>query len=248
MTSPVLAVAHRAGNSRPALTRAVALGVDVVEADVHWVGSGFELRHSRRLGPLPWLWDRSPWQLTRRPADLLSLQDLIAAPHGPAGLMLDLKGVGPVGRRAAAALERYVPRTPVLVCARHWPSVAAFASLTWARPVLSARNRGELLRLRRRLRAGAPPYGVSLHPSLLTAPLVRELRDRVDLVMTWGVNDAVTLDRVLSWQVNGVITDNLALLPAIRARRQDPPGGVGTPTSSPGTRSTPCGRPGSSRS
>ena len=218
---PVLAIAHRAGNSLPALAEAVARGADVIEADVHLVGNGFELRHSKSLGPLPWLWDRNPWELTPRSVRQLQLRELLEAPHSPAALMLDLKGTGPVGRRAVQALAAYQPERPVLVCARYWPSVFAFAHVPWARPVLSARNRAELLRLRRRLRGSARPYGVSLHNSLLTAPLVRELRDRVELVMTWGVNDQPALDRAASLGVNGVITDSADVLSAVKDQRYE---------------------------
>lgn len=215
----MLAIAHRAGNSLAALADAVARGADVVEADVHLVRAGFELRHSKTLGPLPWLWDRNPWELTPRSVRQLQLRELVQAPHSPASLMLDLKGTGPVGRRAVQALAAYEPERPVIVCARYWPSVAAFAGVPWARPVLSARNRGELLRLRRRLRAATAPYGVSLHDSLLTGPLVRGLRDRVELVVTWGVNDRVALDRVVGLGVNGVITDSADVLSAVRDQR-----------------------------
>ena len=45
------------------------------------------------------------------------------------------------------------------------------------RPVLSARTRGELARLRRRLVTGPAPFGVSVHVSLLDAGVVAELHD-----------------------------------------------------------------------
>ncbi len=51
------------------------------------------------------------------------------------------------------------------------------AHLAYVLPVLSARNRFEMARLRRRLTHGAQPHGVSVHPSLLD-------RDTVDLSCT----------------------------------------------------------------
>jgi glycerophosphoryl diester phosphodiesterase len=83
--------------------------------------------------------------------------------------------------------------------------------------VLSARNRLELERLRRRLRAGRAPDGVSLHRSLLTTELVAELHQQVELVMTWPVNDAEALAHVLEVGVSGVITDEPAVLRAVLA-------------------------------
>ncbi len=213
----VLAVAHRAGNALDAYAAAVALGVDVVECDVHASRGRLELRHSKTLGPLPWLWDRQPWQLTSRRLPPLHLEDLLDQP-GPT-LMLDLKGAGGVGPRTARALQAQ-PR-PVLVCGRWWPAVEAFAGLDGVRTVLSARNRSELLRLRRRLRRRSAPYGVSLHGSLLSAPVVAELRERVELVLTWGVDDLDRLARVTALGVNGVISDSAEVLRAVTGQRYE---------------------------
>lgn len=205
----VLAVAHRAGNSFEALAAATDVGADVVECDVHASRGRLEVRHSKALGPF--LWDRGPWELTSRAVPQLGLADLLAATD--ATLMLDLKGTG-VGRRAA----QLVGARQVLVCARWWPSLDAFAGNQGVRPVLSARNRGELARLRRRVRARAP-YGVSLHGSLLSQPVVAELRGRVERVMTWGVDDLATLDRVLGLGINGVISNSSEVLRAVKAYR-----------------------------
>jgi glycerophosphoryl diester phosphodiesterase len=228
----VLAVAHRAGNSLAALEAAVELGADVLEADVHAHRGRLEVRHHKALGPLPWLWDRHDagrmpllqdrWELVRWSASQLQLAELLDAARAGATLMLDLKGVGAVGPAVVRAVHERVPDTPFLVCARWWPSVDAVATASWARPVLSARGRTELARLRRRVLAGPAarrPYGVSLHRSLLTPALVDALRDRVPLVMTWPVNDDAALDDVLRLGVNGVISDEADVLRAVVARR-----------------------------
>ena len=83
---------------------------------------------------------------------------------------------------------------------------------------MSSDERAELARLRRRVASGPPPYGVSLHGSLLSGPVVEELRHRVEVVMTWGVNDRQVLDRVLGIGVNGIISDSLGLLQQVRAQ------------------------------
>jgi glycerophosphoryl diester phosphodiesterase len=215
----VLAVAHRAGNSLAALQAAAEVGADVVEADVHDHRGRLEVRHSKSMGPLPWLWDRGPWQLTPASVVQLQLAELLEALAGEATLMLDLKGAGRVGARSAELLHARRPEQPMLLCARWWPSLEAFAGASWARPVLSARNRAELARLRMRVRAGRCPYGVSLHGSLLSAPIVAELRERVELVMTWGVDDLPTLERVLELGVNGVISNSSEVLRSVTAHR-----------------------------
>ena len=215
----LLAVAHRAGNSLAALRAAAELGADVVEADVHAHRGRLEVRHSKSMGPLPWLWDRGPWELTPRSVEQLHLPELLEQLAPDAVLMLDLKGISPVGGVTARLLHAQRPDAPVVVCSRWWPSVDPFFGLDWARPVLSARNRPELARLRRRVRRGQPPYGVSLHGSLLSAPLVAELRERVEVVMTWGVNDHETLERVTALGVTGVISDSADVLRAVLAHR-----------------------------
>ena len=213
----VLAVAHRAGNSLSALQTAAKLGADVLEADVHAFRGRLEVRHSKSLGPLPWLWDK--WELTSTSAPQLQLRDLIAALDGRSTLRLDLKGPGGVGVRVAEALHQRLPDQPVLVCSRWWPGVDAFASRPWARPLLTARNRSELQRLRRRVRGPRAPYGVSIHRSLLTAALVAELHERVELVLTWPVNDPAALEEVLSRGVTGVISDEADILRTVLASR-----------------------------
>ena len=222
----VLAVAHRAGNSLPALHAAVEAGAHVLEADVHAHRGRLEVRHLKSLGPLPYLWDRSGagpvpsprdrWELVRHTPQLQLDELLDAARHGST-LMLDLKGVGGVGPSVARLLHERVPEAPIVVCGRWWPSVQAFDGVPWARQVLSARGRTELARLRRRLRTGPPLYGVSVHRSLLEARLVEELRQRVEVVMTWPVNDPAALEHVLGTGVNGVITDDDAVLRSVVA-------------------------------
>lgn len=217
----VLGIAHRAGNSLPALRAAVEVGADVFECDVHSYGGRLEVRHEKSLGPLPWLWEK--WELIPSASlpklELGGLLDALDGLEKPVQLMVDLKGPGSVGLRVATLMHQRLPDRPVLVCSRWWPGVRPFYHRPWARPVLSARNRAELQQLRVRVRRPAPPYGVSLHRSLLTRPLVDELHGRVELVMTWPVNDDAALEEVLSRGVTGVISDRPDILRLLRAER-----------------------------
>lgn len=215
----LLAVAHRAGNSLAALHAAAQVGADVVEADVHARRARLEVRHSKSMGPLPWLWDRGPWELTPTSVEQLQLPELLDAVTPDAMLMLDLKGVGSVGERTARLLHERRPERQVIVCSRWWPSVDPFFAHEWALPALSARNRPELARLRSRVRRARAPYAVSLHGSLLSEPVVAELRERVEVVMSWGVNDHVALQRVTATGVTGIISDNADVLRSITAHR-----------------------------
>lgn len=218
-----LAIAHRAGNSLGALRAAADLGADVVEADVQDIAGTLEVHHLRSLHPLPLLWDR--FTVSRLRSRRLTLAELLAA--APAGLpvMLDLKGrADAVGARVIEALHEHAPDRDVLVCGRHWPAVAAFVGQPWARTVLSARTPEELAALRPRVAADAAAghrhYGVSIHRSLVRADLVAELHASVDVVMTWPINDARTLDTVLGHRVRGVICDDLDVVRRVVADRR----------------------------
>jgi glycerophosphoryl diester phosphodiesterase len=208
----VLAVAHRAGNSLAGLASANGLGVDVIECDVHGRRGRLEVRHLKTAGPLPFLWDR--WELVSAAAPRLGLAELLAADRHGTTFMLDLKGRRATTSRSVAELLHEVGHArPLLACGRWWPAVDDLAhDLDFVRPVLSARTRGELLRLRRRLVTGPAPFGVSVHMSLLDARVVAVLHDQVERVLTWPVNDQAALDLVLGYGVTGVISDDPGIL------------------------------------
>jgi glycerophosphoryl diester phosphodiesterase len=48
---------------------------------------------------------------------------------------------------------------------------------------------------------------------------VTRLRDQVEVVMTWPVDDARTLDRVVGLGANGIISDEPDILRAVLHRR-----------------------------
>jgi glycerophosphoryl diester phosphodiesterase len=214
----VLAIAHRAGNSLAGLHGANELDVDVIEADIHHYRGRLEVRHLRTAGPLPFLWDKG--QLVSAFAPRLGLQELLEADEHGTLFMLDLKGPWTwTGRAVARLLHDGGHHRPVLVCGRWWPSIDAMAHLPYVRPVLSARNRWEFVRLRRRLERGPVPHGVSVHLSLLDRETVAALHRRVELVMTWPVNDPTTLRSVLEIGVTGVISDEPDILAEVLALR-----------------------------
>jgi len=215
----VLAIAHRAGNSLAGLQRANLAGADVIECDVHAHRGRLEVRHLKTAGPLPFLWDR--WELSSAAAPRLGLGQLLEAETRDATFMLDLKGRRvSTGRAVAELLHDWSPDRDIFVCGRYWPSVDRVAQLGFVRAVLSARTRIELAALRRRLCSPTSPvpHGVSLHASLLSAPLTAWLRERVQVVMTWPVDDAPTLDRVLALGATGIITNEIDVLTAVRRR------------------------------
>jgi glycerophosphoryl diester phosphodiesterase len=215
-----LAIAHRAGNSLAGLHEANLLGVDVIECDVHRHRGRLEVRHLKTAGPLPFLWDR--WELASAQAPRLGLRELLEADHHGTTFMLDLKGRSPaIGASVAQLLHEVAGHQVVLACGRRWPTVERVAELPFVRAVLSARNRLEVSRLRTRLANGPRVHGVSLHRSLLTEGLVSELRDRVDVVMSWPVDDPETLHRTLAMGVNGIISNEPEVLAAVAQDRDE---------------------------
>ena len=216
-----LAIAHRAGNSLAGLHEANRLGVDVIECDVHHHRGRLEVRHLKTAGPLPLLWDR--WELASARAPRLGLRELIEADRHGTTFMLDLKGRSPaLGTSVAELLHAVAGDRPMLVCGRSWPVVERVAELSFVRAVLSARNRLELARLRTRLAAGPAVHGVSVNRSLLSGRLVSELLGRVELVMTWPVDDDVALRRMLAMGVNGIISNAPEVLATVTGDRQRP--------------------------
>lgn len=214
----VLAIAHRAGNSLAGLHAANELGADVIECDVHEHRGRLEVRHLKSAGPLPFLWDK--WELASASAPRLVLSELLAANRHGATFMLDLKGRrASTGRAVVQSLRDGGYRLPILVCSRHWPLVDAFAEVPFVRRVLSARNRGELARLRRRMSSSGPVHGVSVHRSLLNRAVVAELNQHVDVLMTWPVNDLDSLDQMLDLGVTGIISDEEHVLAELLRRQ-----------------------------
>lgn len=216
---PVVAIAHRAGNSLAGLHAANGLGVDIIECDVHQAKGRLEVRHLKSAGPLPFLWDR--WELVPASAPRLGLAELLEANRSGATFMLDLKGRRTAAARAVAGLlHGEGHHRPILVCGRHWPSVDAVAELPYVRRVLSARNRLELSQLHARLATSdGIVHGVSVHRSLLDRDVVARLREKVGLVMTWPVNDVASLDALTELGVSGVISDDPAVLAVLVSRR-----------------------------
>ena len=207
MTQPLLHVAHRAGNAIDRLMGALDDGADLVEADVHLYRGRLEIRHTKTLGPLPWLWDR--WYLVPAKGPRLTLAELARALPDDGMLMLDLKGWQPwLGRRVATAMEAAAPGVPYVVCSRHWRMLDAFELLAHVDVVHSVRSRAELARLPKRL-AAHRSWGVAVHRDLLPRIDVPALLRSVDALLTWPVNTVEDVESVAAFGVTGIISDDL---------------------------------------
>jgi len=213
----VLAVAHRAGNDLATLREAALLGADVIEADVHLHKGRLEVRHTKSLGPLPWFWDK--WALYPIDPGQLLLDQLLAALPVGQPVMLDLKGVGRVGPETLRFLQARSLEHPIWLCARWWPSSLAFADQPWANVLLSCRGRTEIARLMRLLRRGRPPFGVSIHLTMLTPSLVAEIQAHGTKVLSWPVDDVHSLVEARRLGIDGAITKDLDIVRELVAAR-----------------------------
>ncbi|MEN3308013.1 MAG: glycerophosphoryl diester phosphodiesterase [Micromonosporaceae bacterium] len=208
---PILAVAHRAGNSLADLRAALDAGVDLVEADVHLFRDALEVRHRKAIGRHV-LWERWCEVNWRRNLALPELADVLAVAAGDPRLMLDLKGPSlAVAPHVAALLRKVTPQVPVTVCTKQWRMFEAFDGDSHVRRVFSASDWLQLARLRARLRR-RPVFGVSIRRQLLSRAAVAELRRRAEVVMVWPVDTEAALQDALRLGVTGVISKNLALL------------------------------------
>jgi glycerophosphoryl diester phosphodiesterase len=215
---PLLAVAHRAGNSVAGLRAALDAGVDLVEADIHRWRRALEVRHWKAFGPYL-LWDGRTVS-RRRDVPVPDLADLLDALGPDPRLMLDLKGLHPgLAPAVAVQLRAAAPAVPFTICTRHWWMFRAFAGDPHLRVVLSAGSRRGLRRLRLRLRGAEPAYGVSVHRELLTPAVVDELHGSVERVLTWPVDEPADLRDARRLGVSGVIGESLPLLRRVLADR-----------------------------
>ncbi len=198
-------IAHRFGNTLPALAQAANTGVTVVEADV-WLHRGrVEVRHSKTAGPLPILWDR--WSLEPGWAPRLELSTLLDHLPPQMTLMLDIKGRSPYLPHTIMRLIRSDDwDRPLLVCSQNWTLLEAFRQYPEAILVHSIGNRRQLIKAWQRLENDDHDM-VSIHVRLLDRETVRALKDRVSVVITWPINDGPTARKVLDWGVDGLTTD-----------------------------------------
>jgi len=213
-----LLVAHRAGNDPTHLRRAQELGADAVEADVHLHRGSLEVRHTKRLGPLPFEWDR--WFVRRRPPTAFLLEHLLASIGRGTEVMLDLKGID---RRLPHALRPVLAnaagRPSLIVCSRNWRLLDQLPRDGAIRRVYSAGSRRQLAVLAghvHRVRGD----GVSVHARLLTPEVTTSLAGIAPLLITWAAETSAAVHQLARGGVNGFVLDDMALLQAAAASRQ----------------------------
>jgi glycerophosphoryl diester phosphodiesterase len=214
-------VAHRMGNSREHVDEAVAAGADIVEADIHLYRRRLEVRHTKTLGVLPWLWDR--WYLVPAADPRLTLAELMTELREDVILMLDLKGWQPWhGRTVAAAMEAAAPGRPYLVSTGAWHMLAAFEPLPHVGIIHTIADRRHAARIKLRLRHHRTDAIGVRRQLLADRGLAATVRELAPVVFTWPVNSHATAREALARGANALIVDGTDLIAALAAQRRPP--------------------------
>ena len=211
----LLAIAHRGGNHLNLLRRAQSIGADYVEADVRLYRSQLEVRHLKRMRWLPLLYDRNPWRVVPNWRRRLLFDDLLEALDPTIGLMIDLKGEqDELPAAVIASIRAGATQRRIMVCGQNWRLVDPFVGEDGVRALHSM---GRQTQLEAFLRGDRETEGISIHLRLLSPDVVKALKARAPMVVTWPINTQMALQRVAGYGVDGVITDNRDILKAVVA-------------------------------
>ncbi len=205
-------IAHRAGNDRSALQRAVDARVDWIEVDLWYAWGRLVARHERGVWRLPLVYDK--WHVRLLREQLLSLDDLIDLTSGGPQLFIDLKGTSPrLPGAIVRTLQRHGACDRAAVCGQYWPPLDAVGAAEPRIRVFHSLGRPEHVRLHlARMEGQTRSHGVSVAHWLLTPAIVAELRQEGREVFAWTVNQPERASTIVAWGVDGVISDRLDLL------------------------------------
>lgn len=226
MAKPLI-IAHRGAsaefpeNTLPAFRRALELGVDGIELDVHTTRDGvpvvFHDDQLRRLTGAKGRLVRCTWRQlaalhVRGVERIPRLVDVLRLTRGRAVVQIELKAgvaVAPVLRAIRAARA-----AGWVILASFKPKLVREAlALAPALPrILISNGRRPRAALARQL-AGCQAKGLSVHcRSVRSAAWLAYFQRRGYSVWTWTVNDAATARRLAGWGVDALLGDDPALL------------------------------------
>lgn len=181
-------IAHAAGNNAWRVHDALEAGADLVEVDL-WAHRGrFEARHERRLGPIPFLFEK--WYV-RRPDGPFQLANLLRETDRHSRLFLDLKSGGrePV-RLLQEALVEAKPALLPAASSQIWSLLRLVRKTIPEMPIFySVDVRAQLDLFLKIIARERPPDGISCRHSLLDAETIARLRARGMTVIAWTVDD-----------------------------------------------------------
>ena len=211
-------VAHRGGNSRRALRRALDLGLDWVETDT-WLHYGrLVARHDRTLWRLPLSYSRRSLRLHLAPS--LVLDTVLRATAGTStGVLIDLKGRHP---ELPAAIVRLLARRDAFkrtaLCGQEWDPLDEARQINPDVRIVFSLGRPEHLEvyLARRRDGTAPPL-TSCYHGLLTPDRVAALKEAGSAILAWTVDSEARARQLLAWGVDGITSNNYGMLARLSA-------------------------------
>ncbi|MDX6286182.1 MAG: hypothetical protein QOG53_1667 [Frankiales bacterium] len=214
-----LLIAHRVGNTPDQIPAAIDAGADLIEADVHLFRRRLEVRHTKTMGVLPWLWDR--WYLVPAAGPRLQLRELVSELSDDVLLMIDLKGWHPwLGRAIATAMESLAPGRPYVVASRAWSMLNAFEPLEHVRIIHSAATPREARALPRRLSRHRTD-ALCIKQTVLAQPQwAARMRSLAPVLLTWPIASTSAARAALADGADGVIIDGVPLVKELAAARR----------------------------
>jgi hypothetical protein len=235
----VVRIAHAYGNRRSRIADALAADIDLIETDLRYEHGQIRIRHERRFGRLPLLYDRGlrglhrrgPWALNigsyflRLDVRPMQFAEVLRLVSGRGGLMIDLKRA-PYSDAVASAYIHDVLRQ--LEESRFEGAVDfcgswRFLDLVRARRPdqsvhYSVDNEGHWEQLQPRLRGSDAIRNITIHPNLLTNERARLLRAEGIEYYMWDIEDAGAAERAIASGASGIIADDLTLLRSMAGR------------------------------
>jgi glycerophosphoryl diester phosphodiesterase len=216
-------VAHRGGNSRRLLRRALSAGVDWIEADI-WLHYGrLVARHDPALWRLPVTYSRRSVSLILAPSIVLDTL-LDATRRRQTRVLIDLKGrPADLPEAIVGVLRRRDVFDRTALCGQEWEPLDRARALDPRVRVFFSLGTPEHLEryLARRRDGSAPPLASSYH-ALLTPATVAALKDAGSTVIAWTVDSEARARQLLGWGVDGITSNRIAMLNRL-ARTSDGP-------------------------
>jgi glycerophosphoryl diester phosphodiesterase len=233
----VTRIAHAYGNSRRALEQSLdSPAVDVIELDVWLRGSALEVRHERRIGPLPILIDDATrdtasdcpgFKLGRYSVRLdcepMELSEVLAAAAAK-DVMIDVKGqhdrasATKFARRLIQDIERYGATSRVSVCGQTW-SVLDALRREGATCVVrySMESPAQWQAFLGRMEQDEELRAICISRRLLNAARLEQAKQAGINVYCWTVDNPVEAQRWVGVGVDGIISNDLGLLAGLSA-------------------------------
>ncbi len=215
----LLRIAHRGaptvapGNTGAALRAALALGVDLVEVDLHATADGrLVLWHDPAIPSGGQKLAIARYHLAAlQQIDLgggerlLELHEAMALAHDRAGLLIDLKAPGLAQALVGCARERQFGR--LVVCGHYWSSLRLIGALDPTIGIAFTINRAwQRLAAWPYLRRGQA-HAVTINWRQLSRARVARYQALDLAVIAWTVDDPALMRRLLAYGVTGITSN-----------------------------------------